>query len=1123
MVSATVLSHCEEGRDVGDGMFYGCTSLTNVVLDENVEEIGAKAFYGCTSLTSITLPSSLREIERKAFTMCDNLRELVFNGALPEFEDDAYYDADGYYDEDEEEYDDDDDDDDDDDEYFPTPITFKVYPYRGWENYVPPQGVTVVFMDYDIRNDFEYEIVGEEAVITKYISEQANVYIPAEIDEKPVTAIGDYAFADSSCVRSIHFPEGLVTIGKSAFEQCPNLEDAELPSSIAVIGDRAFAESGVYIPAVLPEYSSVGGIAIGKEAFEHCGTDNWFYISSSVKSIGDRAFARCFGMENVFISPSVTEIGDGPFDMCVYLENINVEDDNMNYVSVDGVLFTKDMKRLVQYPVGRHGSSYEIPAGVIVIGAYAFAYCDNFSVTIPEGVTEIGEKAFMICSLDSIEIPATVTTIGDGALWPIGTITVAEGNESFVMQDGMLFTKDMKRLVQCPTGKRDECVIPDSVTVIAPYAFACTGGVSFTGNLMENVTIPEGVTEIGDHAFYMSGLETLDIPSTVTVIGELAFSLCGELTSINVAESNMHYVSKDGVLFTKDMKCLIHYPAAKDGKSYDIPDEVEQISQEAFASNGSLESIAIPATVASIGDKAFSNCSALSEIIFYGTVPSFGDIEYQEAVVFSVPANMGWENWNAPQGVTVVVRESSIQTLELSAGWNWVSFQTLPGSHRINDVLGTDGFTANDIIQTSDGSARFNGTAWVPTNFTIEYGTLYQIYTAAPVDLAIFGENRAVSSGEVSAGWNWISNPLDEPIAPSELEHSGGWTQGDRIQGSDGFVTYSGRGWIPSSGFMLEPGKGYQIFTANEGTVSFGATVDDGTSLYAVVDLSGGPDAEAYPVRYTNSAPDVSRNTCRTTQLWLRRIPAGTFIMGSPKDENGRWNDDETQHEVTLTQDYFIGVFECTQKQWKLVMGDNPSANGNDTRPVESMSYDDIRGVTDGAGWPEHGHEVDAASFMGRLQAKTGLVFDLPTEAQWEYACRAGTTTALNSGKNLTVVDGEDPAMNEVGRYGYNQSDGKGGYIWAHTKVGSYLPNAWGLYDMHGNVLEWCLDWYGDYGTAAVSDPGGPTSGEARVLRGGYWSYNAIFCRSAFRSFDYPSNYGIGAIGFRVACLPLVR
>ena len=300
--------------------------------------------------------------------------------------------------------------------------------------------------------------------------------------------------------------------------------------------------------------------------------------------------------------------------------------------------------------------------------------------------------------------------------------------------------------------------------------------------------------------------------------------------------------------------------------------------------------------------------------------------------------------------------------------------------------------------------------------------------------------------------------------------------------------------------------------------------------LYAVVDLSGGPEAANYPVRYSAVGPNLDDDTCRTTELWLRKIPAGTFIMGSPEDEVGRDVGEEPQHEVTLTQDFFIGVFECTQKQWELVMGNNPSyftnADYYSIRPVEQVSYNMIRGVSDtaGAGWPLYGHNVDSTSFMGKLQAKTGLTFDLPTEAQWEYACRAGTMTALNSGKNLTATT-QDPNMDEIGRYRYN-----GGSDYSRNcttdngtaKVGSYLPNTWGLYDMHGNVYEWCLDIYAGTITPMMpeTDPVGPTAGStSRTARGGCWSNNADDCRSSNLYANSPS-FNLSNMGFRIALHP---
>ncbi len=295
--------------------------------------------------------------------------------------------------------------------------------------------------------------------------------------------------------------------------------------------------------------------------------------------------------------------------------------------------------------------------------------------------------------------------------------------------------------------------------------------------------------------------------------------------------------------------------------------------------------------------------------------------------------------------------------------------------------------------------------------------------------------------------------------------------------------------------------------------------------LYMVIDLSGGPSASSYRVSYMSEPPsDGWTDEYKTTKLVLRRIPAGTFIMGSPSEELGRL-DNETRHQVTLTQDFYMGVFPVTQRQWERVMGDWPShfnnADYRDARPVERVSYNMIRGSSAGSRWPAD-NEVDANSFMGRLRARTGRAFDLPTEAQWEYAGRAGTTTALNSGKNLTNT-GECPNMSEVGRYSYNHPDGYSssgsvGTEGGTAKVGSYPANAWGLYDMHGNVWEWCLDWYGSY-PGTVTDPKGPSSGSLRVRRGGCWSVNARYCRSAIRGTRFPGN-AINTFGFRAVLPP---
>ena len=231
--------------------------------------------------------------------------------------------------------------------------------------------------------------------------------------------------------------------------------------------------------------------------------------------------------------------------------------------------------------------------------------------------------------------------------------------------------------------------------------------------------------------------------------------------------------------------------------------------------------------------------------------------------------------------------------------------------------------------------------------------------------------------------------------------------------------------------------------------------------LYCIVDLSGGPSASSYPVSYVSDASAVpggtfNTNEYKTTKLVLRRIEPGDFISGSDqKDES---------HRVKITKPFYIGIFEVTQKQYKLLTGENPSAFWKDDRhPVESVSYDMIRGSSDGAKWPSSS-AVDSDSVLGKMRAKTKLDFDLPSENQWEYACRAGTTSKYNNGG-----DSEDD-LKILGRY---KGNGEG---YHSRSVGSYMPNAWGLYDMHGNIWEWCLDWTGK-----------GDSGTQRVLRGGCW------------------------------------
>jgi formylglycine-generating enzyme required for sulfatase activity len=282
-----------------------------------------------------------------------------------------------------------------------------------------------------------------------------------------------------------------------------------------------------------------------------------------------------------------------------------------------------------------------------------------------------------------------------------------------------------------------------------------------------------------------------------------------------------------------------------------------------------------------------------------------------------------------------------------------------------------------------------------------------------------------------------------------------------------------GSAWMVPGGLALQMANRRQMMKAM-------------TVLVAVLALAGGCVAVATGKELVLTIPGGRQAKLRM-KLRMKLIPAGRFTMGSTANEKGRKSNEGPVPEVVISKSFYMGVYEVTQAQWQAVMGNNPSSfGGKPQNPVEQVLWEDCQ------------------KFLEKLNGMGIGTFRLPTEAEWEYACRAGTKTAYSFGDDVSKLK-EYANYEDTPKYGLKST----------APVGSFKPNSWGLYDMYGNVWEWCSDWYGDYGTGRQTDPKGAARGSLRVLRGGCWSYSSRHCRSAYRSWCSPlGRHSI--LGFRV-------
>ena len=1114
---------------IGDYVFAGCEMLTAVVMPDTVRNIGKGAFRGCEVLWKFTIPNGVANIRADTFQYCSGLSKISIPNSVVSIEDEAFQNC-GNLSEVE----------------WSCGITN--IGNRAFQNCVKIDNVQ--FFDGLVG-------IGENAF--EHCEHIATVSIPQSAMYLGTKA---FSFCTNLTVVSVHSAD--IQIGGDIFQGCTLVGAIEIPLTYPIRGEWGLGGSKDAFRTVKITDGTKDIVPFALGGFDGgCGKLESIEIPPSVVSIGNNAFRSCCSLAEIClpIKSKVSTIGYNAFYGCTSLTNaFLVSDASSVDIGKDAFCGCQQLVRAV------------LPANLTSVSEGMFSGCESLtSVFVPNGVTSVGNSAFANCkNLSLIVLSEALQSIGDYAFSgceSLGMISIPSmvlhlGSEAFANCSKLLtvnYRGDAPGF--CGTGlyagtpmRLKSCVPFDSIG----WATAAT-------TELPNVWNERGI-EHGDWSV------DAPMPPSVVVVTNYVEEVVWKTNAVDVIETN--YVEK--VVWKTNVVDVIetNYVEQVIWKT-NVVDVIETNHIEIVRQQGPVAE-AVNAMEQTFETATSTHCRWWGEDT---TVSHDGTASLRSA---DIGNNESAEMKTAVEGCGTVLYwwKASCESDEQRMYRRDHGVFLIDGEECAKIDGGESGSMGDEsdwilvrvkietacrheliwrYVKDADGKAGADSIwidefTWIPADGTAvtkkndipvpytwldEHGLLEEhnpetaaLQKSGKVDGA--GRELTVAD-EFVAGTN-PNDPTDDfkakieivngkPIVTWEPDLNEGGKKDLRLYKIYGMKNLDGSDSWTDMENVSEPEKDlFKFFKVNvemphrEEDVEGGGTEGGGTEggntggdndgLYMIINLSESA-TDANRVTYIDAVPEGGwSDEYKTSKIVLRKIEPGSFRMAKQAD-------------VTISRPYYIGVFEVTQRQWELVVGNRPSYFSNDayyaTRPVEQVSFEMIRGSKDGTKWPISS-SVDDGSFMALIRKITNLTIDLPTEAQWEFACRAGATTDYNNGTNCDNIY-QNANMNVLGRY-YGNGGASSSYdsdvSHGTAAVGSYLQNAWGLYDMHGNVLEWCLDWEGDL--VGGTDPVGPETGSVRMQRGGSWGgyadWQTSFCRAT--CYTYPITYSDKCAGFRL-------